>query len=81
MLLLMEVIEHSFGSEALERALYVPARCLLFIAFRSGRIYRYEGVSEATFRDLLAAPSAGAFFNETLRHYPYSEVRDLSQAY
>ncbi|MCF1503466.1 KTSC domain-containing protein [Afifella sp. H1R] len=74
----MEVLEHVFQSEALKQALYVPAEKALFIAFQTGRIYRYDHVPKAIFTGLTEAQSAGAYFNAVVRHYPYREVETTS---
>lgn len=42
----------------------------LSIEFRDGKKYRYEDVPRETFDGLLAAPSAGQYFRQHLRHLP-----------
>ena len=47
----------------------------LFVRFTNGSLYRYEGVTEATYRSFLAAPSKGQFVWQHLRdQYPYARV-------
>jgi hypothetical protein len=44
---------------------------VLELEFRSGSIYRYDGVPQGVFEALLAAPSRGRFFNRRIRgRYP-----------
>ena len=43
----------------------------LYVSFRNGRMYRYFQVPSSVHRALLAAPSLGRYFNETVRdRYP-----------
>jgi hypothetical protein len=43
----------------------------LEIAFKRGGVYRYSGVPEHVYRDLLSAPSKGAYFGKYIRNrYP-----------
>ena len=55
---------------------YDEERQELIAEFRaSGRRYVYAGVPPAVYEELLAAPSAGAYFNRRIRDsYPSSEV-------
>lgn len=46
---------------------YFVARQELCLMFRSGKVYRYYGVEEETFRKMLAADSMGKAFNELIR--------------
>ena len=47
----------------------------LEIEFKDGRIYQYFGVPEQVYRDLVTAPSVGAFFQQNLRgQYPYARL-------
>lgn len=62
-------------SSNLSFADYDPASETLTIGFRSGSTYAYEGVDEATYEGLLAAPSAGAYFAAVIRDgYPSRRV-------
>jgi hypothetical protein len=46
----------------------------LRVEFNSGRVYRYFGVPERTYQDLLKAESKGRFFNRWIREcFPYEE--------
>ena len=48
----------------------------LTVTFMSGRTYRYECVPAGLVRDLLTAPSKGAFFNERIRdRFPTRLIR------
>ena len=47
----------------------------LTIAFRTGHLYRYEGVEEHVHAALLAAPSKGVFFHARIRgRYPFRRL-------
>ena len=47
----------------------------LYIAFNSGGVYAYAGVSESVYRQLLAAPSKGKFFHAYIKGvYPYQRI-------
>ena len=46
----------------------------LEIEFKSGRVYRYFGVSERTHSRLMDAPSKGAFFNAHIRNNYVNEA-------
>ncbi|MFD0987639.1 KTSC domain-containing protein [Methyloligella solikamskensis] len=39
----------------------------LTVIFQSGRRYVYDAVPEIVYRELAAAPSTGAYFNENIR--------------
>jgi len=55
---------------------YDDGRKILVVAFVSGSIYRYRGVSEDVFEDFRAAPSKGAFFNEHIKGaYQFEQIR------
>lgn len=48
---------------------------ILELELAGGRTYRYFGVPARIHRALLAAPSAGAFFNREIRErYPFVEL-------
>jgi KTSC domain len=48
----------------------------LEIAFHSGGIYRYSGVSEGVYQGLMAAGSKGQYFDQHIKHmYPFFRVR------
>jgi hypothetical protein len=44
---------------------------VLEIEFDSGTVYQYLGVPESVYRELLAAPSKGSYFDGRIR-YQYS---------
>lgn len=54
-------------SSTLASVLYLPAHRELQVAFRSGEIYRYLDVPTEVYRELLAAPSKGIYFNSNIR--------------
>ena len=65
-------------SSLLDWVLYLGDRQILDVRFRTGKLYRYFGVPQARYQELLRAESAGRFFNATIRnHYAY---RDLSRS-
>jgi len=48
----------------------------LLVAFHGGRVYRYSGVPEDTYRGLLHAVSHGKYFWAHIRNrFPYVRVR------
>ncbi|MBN1687590.1 MAG: KTSC domain-containing protein [Candidatus Omnitrophica bacterium] len=44
-----------------------PGTSILEIAFRSGGVYHYKGVTEGIYQDFMSAPSKGTFFQEKIR--------------
>ena len=47
----------------------------LDVKFRKGSPYRYYGVPEETWKELLAAPSVGQFVNFRIKPYfPYKKI-------
>ncbi|MDI3341821.1 MAG: KTSC domain-containing protein [Sphaerobacter sp.] len=63
-------------SSVLRSVGYDRERETLEIEFQpGGRIYQYFGVPEEVYRELLAAPSLGQYFNEKIKGaYPYVRV-------
>jgi hypothetical protein len=55
-------------SSLLDWVFYRSHRQTLDVAFRTGKLYRYFGVPEARYQELLRAESAGRFFNATIRN-------------
>jgi hypothetical protein len=54
---------------------YDRASRILEAEFRTGRVYRYEGVMPNLYLSFLAARSKGTFFNKVIRDsFPYHEV-------
>jgi hypothetical protein len=58
---------HRVQSSVLAAVGYDPDRSVLEARFRTGRIYHYFDVPPGVFETLLAAPSAGRFFNKAIR--------------
>ena len=54
-------------STTLASADYDQRRATLRLVFRDGTRYQYAAVPAHLFRDLLRAPSIGAFFNRHIR--------------
>jgi hypothetical protein len=54
-------------SSAIASVGYDPAREVLELEFRSGNVYRYFGVPEEIYEDLLQAPSMGRYFGSFIR--------------
>lgn len=47
----------------------------LFVTFRKGGTYRYDGVPDATFRAFMASASKGAYYDSFIRgRYPSFRV-------
>lgn len=55
---------------------YDPKAQILELEFvPGGRVYDYFEVPKEVYRDLLAAPSLGHYFNESIRGvYPYRQI-------
>ena len=48
---------------------------MLEVAFKTGRIYHYGGVSQDVFKAFMSADSFGTFFQEHIRDkYPYNRI-------
>ncbi len=61
-------------STVISTADYDPERRALDITFRTGRRYTYFAVPEQVFDALVAASSAGEYFNTYIRdHYSFQE--------
>lgn len=51
---------------------YDPERQLLWIRFRTGDLYLYQGVPAAIVQELLQARSQGQYFNSAIRgHFSF----------
>ena len=62
-------------SSAIQYVNYNNAQHSLFVVFSTERKYIYLDVPEEIYRALLAAPSAGQFFNAEIRdRYRFREV-------
>jgi hypothetical protein len=54
---------------------YDAATAILEVVFRAGGVYRYQGVPESIYHELMAAPSHGTFFQKHVKvQYPYVKV-------
>ena len=61
------------ASTAISHIHYDRAHHELVVTFRETGTYRYFGVPEAVYDDLLESPSAGGFFNSMIfGHYRYA---------
>lgn len=55
------------ASSAVERVDYAPRSRTLDVWYSGGRHYRYLDVPQAMYKDLLDAPSIGAFVNQRIK--------------
>jgi KTSC domain len=55
------------ASATLATIAYDDAQRLLQVEFRSGAVYQYFGVPPTVHQALLAAPSKGSYFNQSIR--------------
>jgi hypothetical protein len=63
-------------STALAWIRYQEPEHILQVGLRSGREYAYSEVPSAVYRELLAAPSQGRYYNANIRNdFPYQEIR------
>ena len=47
----------------------------LYVAFHSGGLYAYSGVSESVYRELMSAPSHGNYLAYQIKgRYPYQRI-------
>ena len=58
-----------FDSACIKSATYDEGREVLTITFTSGKSYEYYDVPAAVYEGLVAAPSAGQYFNKVIRAY------------
>jgi hypothetical protein len=55
---------------------YDPVTEVLELELRNGRIYQYFGIDELIYHELIASPSRGRYFNESIKDaYPYRRVK------
>ncbi len=48
----------------------------LFVWFKTGAIYRYEGIDKSMMEELINAPSAGKLFADSIKNdYPYERIK------
>jgi hypothetical protein len=64
----------SLDSAAIAAVTYDHERHTLDVEFRDSAPYRYFKVPLSIYRDLLKAESAGAFWNEMKKDYPYAKL-------
>lgn len=63
-------------SSSIRSAGYDPQAGVLEVEFNSGNIYRYSGVTETIYQNLLCAPSKGSYFHNYIKGmYPSIQVR------
>ena len=66
-------------SEVIKDFRYDDQSRTLFIAFKSGGLYAYDGVEPETYAAMRRSISRGRFFMRRIRgHYPYGKVEDPS---
>ncbi|MHB1260435.1 MAG: KTSC domain-containing protein [Thermoplasmatota archaeon] len=66
-------------SKALARLRYEEADKALVVEFRSGKVYRYFGVSRDDYTKLATSASPGARFNEAIQPYhEYEQLEDIA---
>jgi hypothetical protein len=46
----------------------------VYVRFRSGDLYAYQGVPEDVWEELCAAESTGTFVNKVIKRYPYRHL-------
>jgi KTSC domain len=64
-------------SSHIAQAGHDPVTQRLMIAFHNGDVYQYRGVGTGTYQSLLAAQSAGRFFNARIKgRYPAAKLKD-----
>jgi hypothetical protein len=56
-------------SSNIEALGYSNSHSQLFVMFKSGRVYVYDGVGEDVFRGMLAAESKGSYFARKIKHH------------
>lgn len=56
-------------SSLLAGVAYDHDRAILQLAFRSGAVYQYFGVTRRSYQELLQAESQGAYFNRHIRSF------------
>jgi hypothetical protein len=62
-------------STSLMAATYQAQDAVLELEFRSGAVYRYAGVPEQVYLELLSAESKGRYFNQQIRNrFPYAKT-------
>jgi hypothetical protein len=64
----------ALNSSAIEAVTYDFAKLTLDMRYREGEAYRYFAVPQLTFDALVAAESAGAFWNSVKDNYQYEKL-------
>jgi len=65
----------SVESTTLSAVAYDRFHLRLWLTFRSGAMYCYDGVPAEVHERLLAAPSKGAYFNKSVRaRFPFQKI-------
>jgi len=63
------------NSTSLQAVTYQHPCAVLELEFRSGAVYRYFGIPQQTFEELLCAESKGGYFNSRIRNrFAYAKV-------
>ena len=69
-------LHHTFkNSQTLAYCKYDTVCSLLLVIFHNGSEYEYPGITQATYDELIAAPSAGSWFNLFMRKHKCQRVR------
>ena len=69
------------SSTVLRSVGYDPPSRTLEVEFRTGKIYRYYYVPGRVYRELLAAPVIGQYFNDHVRYgFTYEQMRAQPEA-
>ena len=64
-------------SQVLESVGYKPETRTLEVEFKENGVYRYFGVPEKIYREMMAAPSRGAYFNKNIKpNYRFAKMRE-----
>lgn len=68
-------------STTLRSAGHDPDSAVLELQFRNRAVYQYLHVPQGVYRDLMAAPSKGGYFNHHIRgKYPYKLIQNAACA-
>jgi hypothetical protein len=66
---------HYVQSSAIRSVGFNPENKVLEVEFVSGTIYRYSGVPEFVYREFMASPSKGRFFDYLIRdRFPTKQI-------
>ena len=67
------------ASSTVARYAYDADHFKLYLEFKSGKVYRYEGVAPIVVDDFEKAPSKGQFFNQSIKGKFSGALVDLSE--